>query len=99
MSKPHLWTPKSDDTPKFLCRICKTGFLTTGAMERHVLGCADPDKLDEIRARRNAPKDRFYQPVDPEWDAYNRALERAGINPEVQYARGRKSGIRRASES
>ena len=95
-----MWVPpRADKEPKFFCRMCQTQFLTEAVMERHVLTCAEKN-LEEIRARHRDPVDSFYgEGVDPEWEKYNRALERAGINPEVQYNRGRRSNIRRASES
>lgn len=100
MSKSPIWTPpKADKEPKFFCRVCRTSFITEAVYIRHVTSHSDDD-IAEIRARHKDPVDAFYGPgVDPEWAAYNEALERAGIDPETQYNRGRRSNIRRASES
>lgn len=38
------------------------------------------------------------EPPDPEWAKYNDDLRESGQDPEVQYARGRRSNVRRASE-
>lgn len=100
MGHSKLWVPpRVDKTPRFFCRICKTQFLTEKVMERHVLACGNDDTVAQLRSQTRGNLDAFYTPVDPEWAAYNEALERQGINPEVQYNRGRKSGIRRANES
>lgn len=99
MSEPKLWVPpRVDKEPHFFCRICKTQFITEKAMEHHVVKCGNDDTVAELRSQqaRNQP---FFAYVDPEWEAHNAALRAQGINPEVQYNRGRKSNIKRASES
>lgn len=98
MSK-GIWTPpRADKTPQFFCRLCRTSFITEGAYTRHVVNHPDDD-IAEARARHKSAIDGYYgEGPDPEWAAYNAALERAGIDPVEQYNRGRRSNIRRASE-
>lgn len=99
MLDSKIWTPpRADKEPQFFCRVCRTSFITQKVFEQHVLNHGD-DELEELRARHRAQHDQFYGWVDPEWETYNAALRRAGINPEVQYSQGRRSNIRRASES
>lgn len=85
------------DRPGFQCRMCDAPFWTLPALESHVIKCSE-DHASELAVAQAWWRD-FYGTVDPEWEQYNESLRRQGLDPEVQYARGRKSDIRRASES
>lgn len=93
-----LWVPEAA-RPGFVCRVCHAEFAKgdVSAYERHVVRCGE-EHHDRLVAQTGELR-RFNEPLDPEWEAYNAALRAAGIDPEEQYSRGRKSNIRRASES
>lgn len=85
--------------PKFICRICHTPFAQDEmhAFEHHVICCSNEHEAELMeRSPRHSP---FAEAPDPEWQAYNEGLVAQGLNPEVQYSRGRRSNIRRARES
>lgn len=85
--------------PKFFCRICKHPFGEDEMhqFEHHVIRCAQEH---EEQLRERSPRhSRFAEAPDPEWRDYNEALIAQGLDPMVQYSRGRKSNIRRARES
>lgn len=94
-----LWLPPSQTKPQFVgsCHICAAQFTKEHLYVLHVVKCADQyaQELSELHSSMR----KWNEPVDPEWQAYNTSLERAGIDPDEQYARGRRSNIRRASES
>lgn len=97
----ELWIPESakDTQPaRFICRICNDRFVVWRAFEQHVIKCSKvhENELHEFAAYHQ----KIAQDIpDPEWEAYNLGLRNQGIDPDVQFNRGRKSNIRRASES
>lgn len=94
-----LWIPPSQRNPAFIghCNICGSEYASRVAYEHHVALCAS-QHAQEL-ADLNAEVRAFTSEPDPEWGDYCRALKAEGCDPEVQYARGRRSNIRRASES
>lgn len=95
----NLWIPPSQTNPDFVggCHICGSQFTRKFLYEQHVVKCADEygQELQDLHGDMR----KWNEPVDPEWMAYNTALKAAGISPDEQYNRGRRSNIRRASES
>lgn len=82
-----IWVPGLDDRPDFVCRVCQLHFPARQMhqFEHHVIRCAE---THEERLMAASPsREPWNQDVDPEWEAYNRALRTAGIDPETQYKR------------
>ena len=97
----NFYLPPSvtDDRPKpWVCRLCGQRFRTDGSLVRHIENCYGRIEAEvrEVVAEHKAEMDNI---PDPEWRDYNEGLKRQGLDPEVQYNRGRRSGIRRARES
>lgn len=94
-----LWIPPSQTRPSFVgsCHICGEQFARQHTYMLHVTKCADRygQELSELHSSLRT----WNAPVDPEWQDYNTGLQAAGIDPDEQYNRGRRSNIRRASES
>ena len=86
-------------TPFFRCRVCDAAFGEDEMhqFEHHVIRCAEAN--EEALMAKAPSRNPIFAPLDPEWQQYNDKLRADGQNPEVQYNRGRRSGIRRASES
>lgn len=85
----------------FVCRICgeQIPVLDARSQVTHVQRCSE-DFADELAALSPVRRLAEWNAVpDPEWESYNQSLKADGQDPEVQYARGRRSNIRRASES
>lgn len=86
--------------PMFVCRICheQIPMESPRAQVDHVARCAEEHRetLEALSPVRRLAA--WNQPLDPEWEAHNQALKKDGQNPEVQFNRGRRSNIRRASE-
>lgn len=100
-SASPLWLPESAQPRMFVCRICGEEIPLTDArsQELHVVACSG-EHQDVLSTLSPAARLGWWNdPVDPEWEAYNLAIRDAGRDPEEQYNRGRKSNIRRASES
>lgn len=95
-----LWIPSSarDTQPaKYQCRICNGKFVEFRAFESHVITCS---KVHENElADASAWHSEFHEHPDPEWHQYNEDLRQAGLDPNIQFSRNRKTNIRRASES
>ena len=93
-----LWVPETA-RPGFVCRICGEEWARgdQAPFEKHLAACSEENHGRLVAL--NAEKQKFNQHVDPEWETYNAGLRAAGINPEIQYSRGRRSNIRRAAES
>lgn len=95
----ELWLPPSMTRPQFVgsCAICGSDFTSRPKYERHMAQCADhyAQELVELRAEQR----KWDADPDPEWAAYNRQLAADGVDVMSQYARGRRTNIRRASES
>lgn len=95
---PDIWTPDSaQHRPRFQCRICKDRFETDTVYEQHVVACGREHEHDLYELAQE--KKRYHAAPDPEWEKYNLGLIAQGIDPDVQFSRLRKRGIRRASES
>lgn len=96
----EIWLPSSaTDTKKvrFQCRICNHKFQTFRVYEDHVVKCS---RQHDAELHDYADwYTRTHQEPDPEWGAYNADLTNRGIDPDIQFSRGRKSNIRRARES
>lgn len=96
-----LWLPETARPPSvFVCRICgeEIPLLSMSDQTKHVQRCSEQyrEALEELSPVRRLAE--WNAVPDPEWEAYNNALKADGLNPEVQYNRGRRSNIRRASE-
>lgn len=96
---PKLWLPPTQTNPDFVgsCFVCGSQFTSQHVYTLHVTKCADRHGQELADLHEDAR--RWNAPVDPEWQDYNAALKAAGIDPDTQYSRGRRSNIRRASES
>lgn len=95
-----IWLPESSrDTKqvKFQCRICNHRFQTFRVYEDHVIRCSKEHE-NELHEYGAWYVETHREP-DPEWADYNLGLIKQGIDPDVQFSRGRKTNIRRASES
>lgn len=77
--------------------MCNDRFTDLRALEAHVIKCSRVHENELADAA--AWHTEFHEAPDPEWAAYNEDLRRQGIDPNVQFNRGRKSNIRKAGES
>lgn len=95
----ELWLPPSQTRPGFIghCNVCGSDFGSRPAYTLHVVKCAEAHGQELLELQADVR--RFNAAPDPEWQDYNEGLKAQGLDPEIQYARGRRSNIRRASES
>lgn len=97
MTEP-IWLPETaKPKTRFQCRICHHRFETDTVYEQHVIACSreHEQELYELAQQKAA----YRAAPDPEWEKYNLGLIAQGIDPDVQFSRLRKRGIRRASET